>query len=568
MRSRAIPLAVAFVLLTLCLLGCGGSKASSSQPSLAISTATLPAATLGVAYNQTMAATGGAQPFTWSISAGNLPAGLTVSNAGVISGTPAGTPGTTNFTVTVSDAENPPVKATANLSIVVNSAATALFQGNYAFLFSGYFNGYFTGAGSFVADGAGNITGGIVDTNGLTGPTINGGFTGTYSIGSNSMGTMNWVFTGPGGGSSTYAVVISSDGGNAQFIQYDSRGVQGAGVIKKQDTSAFSAGKIKGNYAFGLVGIDGPNTGRMALVGEFLSDGVSQLSSGLADDNDNGTLLSSAGLSGTYSVASSGRGTAVLNINGLGTLNASFYVISANEFFLMETDTVGASHPLLSGDVLQQSGAGSFTDASLSGSTVLEANALASSNPPTPSVTIGLAVVSVPGTLNLNTDVNSGGTLSTSAEQLTYSVTSDGRVSTTGNAPAVFYLVNANQAFALFSDSAVTFGTLEPQAAGPFTNASLSGTYVGSSTILAAPGSTEADELSADGLGNLTETFNSSDGTHLQQGTRSLTYATAANGRTVVSTTQNSTSGIVYIVSPVRAIELGAGSPSLSIFEH
>jgi hypothetical protein len=91
---------------------------------------------------------------------------------------------------------------------------------------------------------------------------------------------------------------------------------------------------------------------------------------------------------------------------------------------------------------------------------------------------------------------------------------------------------------------------------------------MGSSIILAAPDSTEADELSADGMGNLTETFNSSDGTHLQQGTRPLTYATAANGRTVLSTAQNSTAGIMYIVSPVKTIELGAGSPSLSIFEH
>jgi len=114
----------------------------------------------------------------------------------------------------------------------------------------------------------------------------------------------------------------------------------------------------------------------------------------------------------------------------------------------------------------------------------------------------------------------------------------------------------------------VTFGVLEPQAAGPFTNASFSGTYEGSSIILAVAGSTEADEFAADGMGNLTETFNSSDGTHLQQGTRSLTYATAANGRTLVSTAQNSTAGIVYIVSPVKAIELGDGTPSLSIFEH
>ena len=88
---------------------------------------------------------------------------------------------------------------------------------------------------------------------------------------------------------------------------------------------------------------------------------------------------------------------------------------------------------------------------------------------------------------------------------------------------------------------------------------------MGSSKILSAPGSTDADELSADGMGNLTETFNSRDGTHLQQGTRSLTYVTAANGRTVLSMTQNSTAGIVYIVSPVKAVELGAGSPSLTI---
>jgi len=62
--------------LPLCLLGCGGSSKSSSQPPPVIATATLPAATVGAAYSQTMAATGGVQPLTWSISSGNLPAGL------------------------------------------------------------------------------------------------------------------------------------------------------------------------------------------------------------------------------------------------------------------------------------------------------------------------------------------------------------------------------------------------------------------------------------------------------------------------------------------------------------
>jgi hypothetical protein len=68
--------------------------------------------------------------------------------------------------------------------------------------------------------------------------------------------------------------------------------------------------------------------------------------------------------------------------------------------------------------------------------------------------------------------------------------------------------------------------------------------------------------------GNLTETFGSSDRTHLQQGTRLLTYSTAESGRTVLATAQNLLRGVVYIVSSVQAVELGAGSPSLSIFEH
>src|SRR5579872_3377258 len=122
MRSRTAPRVFALVYLALWLLGCGGSSKNSTQSPPVITTATLPAATVGVAYSQTIAETGGVQPFTWSISAGNLPAGLTVSSSGVISGTPTGTPITAKFTVTVSDAENPPAKATADLSIVVNSA--------------------------------------------------------------------------------------------------------------------------------------------------------------------------------------------------------------------------------------------------------------------------------------------------------------------------------------------------------------------------------------------------------------------------------------------------------------
>lgn len=52
---------------------------------------------------ETLVAVGGNAPYTWTISAGALPAGMTLSSAGVISGTPTAA-GVANFTVRVTDA--------------------------------------------------------------------------------------------------------------------------------------------------------------------------------------------------------------------------------------------------------------------------------------------------------------------------------------------------------------------------------------------------------------------------------------------------------------------------------
>jgi hypothetical protein len=84
---------------------------------LSITTTMLPNATVGTAYSQTIAASGGITPYTFSLSAGTLPAGLTLSSAGVISGTPTavGNPG---FTVTVTDSTSPtPQTASAMLTL-------------------------------------------------------------------------------------------------------------------------------------------------------------------------------------------------------------------------------------------------------------------------------------------------------------------------------------------------------------------------------------------------------------------------------------------------------------------
>jgi Putative Ig domain len=94
-------------------------------PPPTITTASLPAGVEGTAYSQPVQATGGLTPYTFSISAGSLPAGLTINaSTGVISGTPTGPNGTANFTVMVTDsskdASSQPQSGTKALSILIN----------------------------------------------------------------------------------------------------------------------------------------------------------------------------------------------------------------------------------------------------------------------------------------------------------------------------------------------------------------------------------------------------------------------------------------------------------------
>lgn len=73
---------------------------STTGPS--ITTSSLPTGTQGTAYSGTLTATGGSTPYSWAVTSGALPAGLSLaSSTGVISGTPTVAPGTTpTFTVT------------------------------------------------------------------------------------------------------------------------------------------------------------------------------------------------------------------------------------------------------------------------------------------------------------------------------------------------------------------------------------------------------------------------------------------------------------------------------------
>jgi hypothetical protein len=91
---------------TITINGSGGgspppSPAPTPTPALSITTSGLPGATVGEGYSTTLSASGGSGTKTWTVAAGSLPAGISLSSNGVLGGTPTA-PGTASFTAKVS----------------------------------------------------------------------------------------------------------------------------------------------------------------------------------------------------------------------------------------------------------------------------------------------------------------------------------------------------------------------------------------------------------------------------------------------------------------------------------
>lgn len=77
-----------------------------ASPTTITTASPLPSGTRAVAYSVALVATGGTPPYTWSLVSGTLPAGLSLSSAGVLSGIPT-TAGTSNFTLRSKDSTKP-----------------------------------------------------------------------------------------------------------------------------------------------------------------------------------------------------------------------------------------------------------------------------------------------------------------------------------------------------------------------------------------------------------------------------------------------------------------------------
>jgi hypothetical protein len=353
-----------------------------------ITTTTLPAGTVGTAYSQTLAATSAAGNRTWAVSAGALPAGLTLNTStGVISGTPT-TATTANFTVSLTVGTASDIQA---LSILVNPAPVTPVVITTASLPAGTVGSAYSqtlaatsgsgtrvwavSAGSLPAGLSLNSSSGLISGTPTTAATSN--FTVSLTVGSASDTQALSILVNPapsgdslvintgsltdGRVNSTYSQKLSASGGSGSYTWSVSEGSLPTGLNLNSSTGTISGRPLRsGEFVLTIQVTDGPSVvtkeynidiassssgpSGSSDTDEYLSYGTDipmahsyykLNSSGLISDSDimldetgliqKGVLLST--LDGKLSIKIE-NGTRLLNLDGSSMLNISATLLS------------------------------------------------------------------------------------------------------------------------------------------------------------------------------------------------------------------------------------------------
>ena len=428
--------------------------------------------------------------------------------------------------------------------------SNANINGTFAFSFSGTdANGsFFAIAGSLAANGAGVITGGVMDINRAPSPLTNIALTGTYNTHPDGRGVVTLNSS-----AGTFNLVFSIVNANRVLITRFEPTANGSGSMDLQNSGAFSTAALAGQFAFNISGIDNASN-PFAAVGSVVTNAAGTVISGIEDSSDDGAILQAAAITGgSIAVAANGRGTASLN-TASGVQNFAFYVVDANHIKLVEIDVV----PVLAGDAFRQ--VGTFSNLTLSGSFAFTLGGADLSNP---FAAGGVLTSNGAGAIsNGFEDVNDGGIVNTNLSfNGTYTLAANGR----GTAILPTGLGNVNLAFypttngiqLLETDTGLIASGVAFLQSGALSSASVSGNYAMGFTGVSMGGPLDAvSEFTANGSA-LTGIIDINNVGSLTTGT-SLTgnYSVAANGRgpMAFSTLLGPQTLGVYVIDNTRAI--------------
>ncbi|MCW0389332.1 hypothetical protein NB722_003871 [Xanthomonas sacchari] len=256
-----------------------------------ISPTSLPAATAGTSYSQTLTASGGTAPYGFAITTGTLPVGMLLSSAGVLSGTPSGT-GSFNFTVSATDSGASPISGSRAYTLTVAA------------------------------------------------PTV------TLPATTLPNGTAGQAYS---------AAITQASGGIAPYTYAVTAGALPAGMTVNSATGALSGTPtVTGNFSFTLVATDSTSgtpgqasrSYTLAIVAPTLTVAPSTLPSGTAGTAYNQTLSTSGGTAPYTYALSSGALPAGLSLSSAGVLSGTPTVAGSFTFVVGVTDagSFGGSH--------------------------------------------------------------------------------------------------------------------------------------------------------------------------------------------------------------------------------
>ncbi len=250
---------------------------SVSAPTVVVDPTTLPAATGGVAYSQAITASGGNGTYTFSLTSGALPVGMSFSSAGVLSGTPT-VAGTFTFTVQATDGNG--FTGSRAYSLVVNAptitlAPTTLPGGSGGVAYSQALTANGGVASYTFSLSAGALPPGIAlsSAGALSGtPTTTGNFnftvTATDSVGFTGSQAYTFSVAAPtititpatlpaATGSIAYSQPLSASGGNGGYTYSLTTGTLPPGIALSSTGLISGTPTTVGSYSFTVRATDG-----------------------------------------------------------------------------------------------------------------------------------------------------------------------------------------------------------------------------------------------------------------------------------------------------------------------